>query len=230
MAGSGSISMNEKEMAGNSTLYEFLPTPLILHSNLQRSTFTDYLGSGFKIRVSEKTPIDSVILPRCGVAVLIVQMPRISGINPNQDTIDCCSHTYSTESRDGHSKDEDVRQETLDQLTERVSSFVKGHRVSVVVVVGAVFGDEEAMVPERREVVEGRLGVIMKAALTKDHTHTLARVMGLNYHQVSVLVDSLGSLGRVARASTEEIHSKTPLSAKTAAAIVAFFNRDTVTV
>nr|XP_053630529.1 uncharacterized protein LOC128687226 isoform X1 [Cherax quadricarinatus] len=149
----------------------------------------------------------------------------------------------------------------------RVSSFMRGHRVGVVVVVGAVFGEEEvggiigelqvrllprpplllpahgdaqaaahiqvlakATLTERRQVVESRMEEILEATLTtRQHTYTMGRAMGLNNHQMSALLACFGSLGNVAKSSAEQIHCRTSLSTKTAAAIMAFLSRDTVT-
>nr|XP_045610442.1 uncharacterized protein LOC123765758 [Procambarus clarkii] len=230
-------------------------TPLVLHSSLQQASFTEYLGSGFKIRVSDKTGVGSVILPRCGVAALVVQMPRL----PNT-----ASGDLQGDSGAGHV---DTASETLDQLIDRVRSFMRGHRVTVVVVVGAVFGEEEvggvlgqlqlrllprpplilpahghaqaaahiqvlakATLEERRQVVEARMGRMVEAAITREHTHVMGQVIGLNFHQMSRLVERFGSLGGVVKASAQEIQRGADLDPKTAAAILAFLTRDTVTV
>ncbi|XP_050716359.1 uncharacterized protein LOC126998580 [Eriocheir sinensis] len=98
--------------------------PLILNASLVRPSLMDYLASGFKIRVSHSTPKDSAILPTCGVAVLIVPLPSSSTSSASTST--------ST-----------FKEESLDELVERVRAFTRVHVGGVVVLVGAVFGQEE---------------------------------------------------------------------------------------
>ncbi|XP_071522790.1 uncharacterized protein [Panulirus ornatus] len=283
MAADTSSSVNEKKRMGSSSKSgETMATPVILHSSLHRSSFTDYLGSGFKIKVSDATPRDSAILPSCGMAVLIVQMPRlpITATNQNTSTSTTTNHTHTTsrESKNnpsqtpagnhhGGSAVGEPGQETLEQLIERVAAFQRGHRTSVLVLVGTVFGEEEvggiiwklqksllprppmilpahgdaqaaahlqilakATVPEHRRVVEARKENILQKVVNRDHNLALGRVMGLNHSEISALLKAFGSLANVAKASAQEIHARTSINDKTAAFIVNFLNKDTVTV
>ncbi|XP_047483613.1 uncharacterized protein LOC125035337 [Penaeus chinensis] len=227
-------------------------TPVILHCDLQRPDFTDYLGSGFKIRVSKCTPRDSVILPTCGVAVLIIYLSRIS--------------TPSAPASTSSGEEGAAVKESLEEVIERIKAFTSQHKVGILVLVGSVFGEEEvggviatiqrkllprpppvlpahgdaqaaahiqtlakATQPDTRRVVQERMEGILQEATSQDFGVILARSMGLSLHQASVLLDTFGSLGAVAQASAVEIHRRTPLDAATAASVAAFFARDTVT-
>ncbi|XP_027229782.2 uncharacterized protein [Penaeus vannamei] len=248
-------SAEEKGLWENEEYRPIKPTPLILHIDLQRPDFTDYLGSGFKIRVSKSTPRDSVILPTCGVAVLVIYLSRISTASTSTST------TASTSGEEGAGV-----KESLDEVIERIKAFTSQHKVSILVLVGSVFGEEEvggviatiqrkllprpppllpahgdaqaaahiqtlakATQPETRRVVQERMEGILQEATAQAFGATLARAMGLSQHQASVLLDSFGSLAAVAEASAVEIHRRTPLDAATAASVAAFFARDTVT-
>ncbi|XP_037788403.1 uncharacterized protein LOC119583788 [Penaeus monodon] len=113
------------------------PTPLILHCDLQRPDFTDYLGSGFKIRVSKCTPRDSVILPTCGVAVLLIYLSRISTTSAS------ASATTSASASTSPGVEGAVMKETLGEVIERIKAFTSQHKVGILVLVGSVFGEEE---------------------------------------------------------------------------------------
>nr|XP_027229782.1 uncharacterized protein LOC113821468 [Penaeus vannamei] len=248
-------SAEEKGLWENEEYRPIKPIPLILHIDLHRPDFTDYLGSGFKIRVSKSTPRDSVILPTCGVAVLVMYLSRISTASTSTST------TASTSGEEGPGV-----KESLDEVIERIKAFTSQHKVSILVLVGSVFGEEEvggviatiqrkllprpppllpahgdaqaaahiqtlakATLPETRRVVQERMEGILQEATSQDFGVTLARAMGLSQHQASVLLDSFGFSGRCSRGLRCRDPPKDTLDAATAASVAAFFARDTVT-
>ncbi|XP_068231228.1 uncharacterized protein [Palaemon carinicauda] len=145
--------------------------PVILHSNLQASAFLEYLGSGYKVRVSNSTPPDSVILPSCGVAVLVVHLSKVTFEN---DVNDSCN-IYGYDEFDFRSEDEEAainslgihpkstdkvcvtypqqqqkhkskgnrEIEDLEHLISRIDGFIRGHKMPVVLLVGSVFTGED---------------------------------------------------------------------------------------
>ncbi|XP_063842203.1 uncharacterized protein LOC135089942 isoform X1 [Scylla paramamosain] len=132
--GEGALGMPEggavKE--GGLEVKEMQKIPLILSASLVRPSFTEYLDRGFKIRVSQATLQNSAILPTCGVAALIVPLPPSSSSSS--------------------------KEETFDQLVDRVRAFSRVHAGGVVILVGAVFGMEE---------VNGVLGKLSRRLLPR---------------------------------------------------------------
>ncbi|XP_063856138.1 uncharacterized protein LOC135097943 [Scylla paramamosain] len=133
--GEGALGMPEggavKE--GGLEVKEMQKIPLILSASLVRPSFTEYLDRGFKIRVSQATLQNTAILPTCGVAALIVPLPPSSSSSSSKE-------------------------ETFDQLVDRVRAFSRVHAGGVVILVGAVFGMEE---------VNGVLGKLSRRLLPR---------------------------------------------------------------
>ncbi|KAK3852138.1 hypothetical protein Pcinc_041260 [Petrolisthes cinctipes] len=227
--------------------------PLILHSNLYVPSFTDYLGSEFKIRVSDAVPTDTAILTS-GVGVLVTQLPT----TPTTTTSTTTTTTATQPQPDMHLN-------SLDQLVERAKMLTRRHRVGVIILIAAMFGEEEVegavgalqarllpfpplLLPahghtqaaahltylaqvtggERRRMLEER----MTSVLQEHSRRNLAvpRLLTLSAAQWQEVVEQFGSLGKVARATSEEISSRTSLSPAAAASFLATLAHDTVTV
>ncbi|XP_063889360.1 uncharacterized protein LOC135116079 [Scylla paramamosain] len=119
--GEGALGMSEGGVVkeGGLEVKEMQKIPLILNASLVRPSFIEYLDRGFEIRVSQVNTQNSAILPTCGVAALIVTLPPF---------------TFSSSSS---------KEETFNQLVDRVRAFSRIHAGGVVIMVGAVFGMEE---------------------------------------------------------------------------------------
>ncbi|XP_064099648.1 uncharacterized protein LOC135210749 [Macrobrachium nipponense] len=273
--------------------------PVILHCNLESSSFLEYLGSGYKVRVSNSTPPDSVILPSCGIAVLVVHLSKVSfeddvsnacdvydkyelrleedaafsnsfAMHPKHTDKVCVTYPQQQQETGGQGAKQmtnpENKKEDFEHLVSRIEGFVQGHRMCVVLLVGSVFtsddkggkvmchlqkslmpspplilpahGDAQiamhiqslskACQPDTRSLVQSRMEEMITGIINKDYSTILARAMGLNHQQASVLMNSFESVANVAAASAADIHQQTPLDASSAATVAAFLSCDDV--